>query len=113
MILAAMLSLILAADFIVGSAANTRIVAPLIVACLVIVAVIPAAAARGKLHMSAYIGIAILAFGASLLFGEVSGMRRMAGSFAGVVLSIACFLSIAALVGSILALLFYREPPEA
>jgi hypothetical protein len=112
MIITSMSNLFLAAEFIAGSGANPRIVASLLAVCLAIVAVIPAAAARSKLHMPAYIGIAILAFAASLLFGEISGARRIAGSIAGVVLSIACFLSIAVFVGSILALFFYRDPPE-
>jgi hypothetical protein len=112
MIVGAMLSLSLAAELLVGSGAKWRIVAPLILACLTIVIAIPVAAARSKLHMPAYIGIAILAFAASLVFGEMSGVQRIAGSIVGVVLSMACFLSIAAVVGSILALLFYREPPE-
>jgi hypothetical protein len=113
MIVTSMSNLYFTAEFIVGSGANPRVVAPLLAVCLAIVVVIPAAAARSRLHMPAYIGIAILAFAASLIFGEMSGARRIAGSAAGVVLSIACFLSIAVFVGSILALFFYRDPPEA
>jgi hypothetical protein len=108
-----MWNLFLSAELLAPSGANLRIVAPLAAACLSIVVVIPAAAARSRLHMPAYIGIAILAFAASLIFGEISGARRIAGSIAGVALSIACFLSIAVFVGCILALFFYRDPPQA
>ena len=108
-----MMGMLLAAELIAGSVAKSRIVAPLIAVCLLIVIAIPVAAARSKLHMPAYIGIAIFAFAASLVFGEMSGAQGIAGSIAGVVLSIACFLSIAVVVGCILALLFYRDPPEA
>jgi hypothetical protein len=117
MIVAAMLSLSLAAELIVGSALKLRIVAPLGAVCPSIVVVIPAAAARSKLHMPAYTGIAILAFAASLVLGEMSGAQRIAGSIAGVILSSACFLSISvfigSILGSILALFFYRDLPEA
>jgi len=112
MIPASMLSVPLASEIIVETGAKSRVIAPLFAACLAIAIAIPVAAARSKLHMPGYIGIAILAFVASLLFGEISGMRRIAGSYAGVVLSVACFLSIAVCVGSIVALLFYRDPPE-
>jgi hypothetical protein len=113
MIISSMAHFLLAAEFLAGSGANPRIVAPLLGVCLAIVVAIPVAAARGKLHMPAYIGIAILAFAASLVFGETSGARRIAGSIAGVILSVACFLSIAVFLGCILALFFYRDPPGA
>jgi hypothetical protein len=113
MIPAAMLSVPLGSGIIVEAGAKSRVIAPLIAACLAIAIAIPVAAVRSKLHMPGYIGIAILAFVASLLFGEISGMRRIAGSIAGIVLSIACFLSIAVCVGAVLALVFYHDPPEA
>ena len=113
MMVTVMLSVSLAAVFVGKSVAQWGIVLPLLMICLAIVIAIPAAAARSKFHMPAYIGIAILAFAASVIFGEISGMHRIAGSVAGIALSIACFLSVAVLLGSILALFFYRDPPEA
>jgi hypothetical protein len=90
--------------------ARLPIVIPLAAACLVIVALIPMAAARRKLHIPGYIGIALLAFALSLVFGKVAGFTRIAASAAGPILSILCFLLIAVAIGSILALLFYRDP---
>jgi len=108
-----MLSVLLAAVFVGKSIAEWGIVMPLAMASLAIIVAVPAAAARSKFHLPAYIGIAILSFAASVLLGEISGTRRISGSIVGVVLSIACFLSIAVMLGSILALFFYRDPPEA
>ena|ERR1700691_2638221 len=113
MIAANLLHVPLASEIVWQAGQKSRLIAPLLGGCLAIAIAIPAAAARSKLHMPAYIGIAILAFVASLVFGEISGTRQITGSMAGVVLSIACFLSIAVSVGSILALAFYRNPPEA
>jgi len=86
------------------------IVIPLVVACLVIVGIIPMAAVRGKLHVPGYAGMAMLAFAVSLLFGKLAGFRRAAASPAGPIFSIIFFLLIAVAVGSILALFFYRDP---
>lgn len=98
---------------VAGGGANWRLLTPVFLVCLTIVVSIPAAAARSKLHMPAYIGIALLAFVMSFVFGEISGAHGIKGSIAGIVLSMACFLSIAAAVGSILALVFYHDPPAA
>ena len=81
--------------------------------CCAIVIAIPLGAHRGKLHVPGYAGIAILAFGASFLFGLASGYRPVAGSPVGVALSLLCFWSAAAGVGSILALFFCRSQAEA
>jgi hypothetical protein len=101
-----------AAAALVAVVANWAVLAPTLAACLAIIIAIPRAAARSKLHLPGYIGLAILAFLASVTFGKLSGAHRIAGSFVGVVLSLACFLSISAGVGSVLALAFYRDPPE-
>ena len=90
--------------------ARLPIVIPLVAACLVIAALIPMAAARRKLHIPGYIGIALLAFALSLVFGKLAGLTRVAASAAGPILSILFFLLIAVAIGSILALLFYRDP---
>jgi hypothetical protein len=88
------------------------IIAALIIACLSVVVTISVFASRGKLHMPAYVGIAFLAFGLSMLFGRLAGIKAIRGSVVAIVLSIAFYLCIATMVGSIVALLFYRERPE-
>ncbi len=108
-----MLNVPLAATAILVSGGRAHLVAPLVAVCLSLLVAVPLAAARSKLHMPGYIGIAIVTFLASLCFGAASGARSIAGSLPGVVLSMACFISIAVCMGSILALVFYREPPEA
>jgi len=112
MIPVTMLGLPRTAAFVVQGGVNLHIIAPLIVACAAIAIAIPFAAARSKLHMPGYIGISILAFVISLIFGELSGMRRVAGTLAGITLSVACFLSVATCIGAIFALVVYRNPPE-
>lgn len=83
----------------------------LIAACLVVVISIGVCAAKGKLHMPAYIGIAFLAFASALAFGELAGIETIRGSILAIALSCACYLCISTTVGSIVALLFYRRPP--
>jgi len=80
--------------------------------CITILVAIPLAAFRGKLHVPGYIGTALLAFGGSFLFGLASGYRWFAGSPVGVVLSLLCFWSAAAGVGSLLAIFFCRDQAE-
>ncbi len=77
--------------------------------CLAILVAIPLGARRGRLHLPGYVGIAILAFAASLLCGFASGYRSLVGTPVGIALSLLCFWSAAATVGSILALCFYRQ----
>jgi hypothetical protein len=88
------------------------IVIPLILICIVIVVAIALAASRGKLHMAGYIGIALAAFVAAMILGKVSGLRAVSGTVVGLVLSVLFFLAIAAVLGSIAALLFYKPRPE-
>src|SRR6202040_2068157 len=82
--------------------ANLPIVIPLLVVCMMIAGLIPMAAARGKLHIPGYVGMAMLAFTVGLLFGKLAGFRRFVGSVVGPILSIIFFLLIAVAVGSIL-----------
>jgi hypothetical protein len=110
MILANMLTISLMAIGFAIFEAKLQIVIPLVAACLVIAGLIPVAAARGKLHVPGYVGIALLAFAVSLIFGKLEGVRRIAASPAGPILSVIFFLLIAVTVGSILALIFYRDP---
>ena len=88
------------------------VVAPLAVACLALVIVTPALAARGKLHIPAYVGLAFLTFLLAMLIGHLSGARSISTTLVGLVFAILFFLLIAATAGCILALFFYRPPPE-
>jgi hypothetical protein len=78
--------------------------------CLVVVFSIPIAAARRKLHIPGYVGIAFASLIMGLLVGWISGFRGIAGTRTGFFLSILFFLLIASTVGSIIALFFYRHP---
>jgi hypothetical protein len=93
--------------------AKMLLVGPLSAVCLAVVISISVFAAKGRLHIPAYVGIAFLAFGSSLLFGNLAGIKPIRGSVVAIVLSIAFYLCIATTVGSIVALLFYRERPES
>jgi hypothetical protein len=92
--------------------ANLPVLVPLALGSLSILIAIPWAAARGRLHIPGYVGLAFLTFAIALLVGRVAGVRGITGTTAGVVLSVAFFLLIAAAVGCVLALFFYRHPPE-
>jgi hypothetical protein len=94
-------------------AANFRLVVPLSVACFAIIIVLPFAAARSRLHIPGYVGLAFLGFILGLVCGRISGVRGVSGTPTGVLLSLIFFLFIAVAIGSVLALFFYRDPPEA
>ena len=85
----------------------------LILASLLIAVGISICARRGKLHIPGYIGLAFLAFAVALILGHFSGVRGVSGTHFGVLLSILFFLLMAVAVSSIVALLFYRHPPQA
>src|ERR1700730_5800960 len=92
-----------------GVGAHSAIVISLILVCLAILIAIPFAASQGWLHIPGYAGTAILSFGMALVFGWLGPPgrgTRAVGTFVGVVF----FLLMAAAVGSVLALLFYRSP---
>jgi hypothetical protein len=91
---------------------NLRLVVPLLVACFAIMIVVPLAAARSRLHIPGYVGLAFLASILGLICGRISGIRGVAGTSWGVMLSLVFFLLIAFAVGSVLALFFYRDPPD-
>jgi lysylphosphatidylglycerol synthetase-like protein (DUF2156 family) len=69
-------------------------------------------ARRGKLHIPGYIGLAFLAFAVALILGRISGVRGVTGTHLGFFLSVLFFLLMAVAVSSILALFFYRHPPQ-
>jgi lysylphosphatidylglycerol synthetase-like protein (DUF2156 family) len=81
-----------------------------ILLCLPFIFGIPIAAARRKLHIPGYVGIALASLIMGLLVGRVSGLRGVSGTRTGFSLSILFFLLIASTVGSIIALFFYRHP---
>jgi hypothetical protein len=85
------------------------VVIPMALLCTTVMILIPMAAARGKLHIPGYAGIAILAFASSVLSGRLAGARGVAGRGIAIFLSVAFFLLLAAAVGSILALFVYRH----
>jgi hypothetical protein len=96
---------------ILASGTNLQLIVPLLVACLSIVIVVPWAAARSRLHIPGYVGLAFLASILGLVCGGISGIRGVAGTGWGVMLSLLFFLLISFAAGSVLALFFYRDPP--
>ena len=86
-------------------------VLPLSIVCIAVVIAIPAAAARARLHIPGYVGLAFLAFALALLLGWLSGTHSIAGTTTGLLLSIVFFLLIAAAVGCVVALVLL--PPSA
>jgi|ERR1035438_2148582 hypothetical protein len=100
-------------EYLVATAANLRLIVPLTIACFAVVIAVPTAAARSRLHIPGYAGIAFLALIAALLCGKISGIHGVTGTPTGVALSLIFFLLIAVTVGSVLALFFYRDQPES
>ena len=92
---------------------NLPVVVPLALSSFAILIAVPWAAARGKLHIPGYVGLAFLTFAIALLLGRIAGARAITGTIVGVLLSVAFFLLIAAAVGCVVALFFYRQPPDA
>jgi hypothetical protein len=78
--------------------------------CVAILIAIPSAASQGRLHIPGYAGIAILSFGMAMVFGWLARPGRVTGVISGTLLAVVFFLLMAAGVGSVLALLFYRSP---
>jgi len=92
---------------------SSFVILPLSIVCIAVVIAIPAAAARARLHVPGYVGLAFLSFALALVLGWLSGTRVISGTTTGFLLSIVFFILIAAAVGSVVALFFYRHPPEA
>jgi hypothetical protein len=90
----------------------TSMISLLILTSAVIAVGICICAWRGKLHIPGYIGLAFLAFGVALIVGRISGARGVTGTHFGLLLSVLFFLLMAVAVSSILALFFYRHPPQ-
>jgi hypothetical protein len=88
-----------------------RFLWPLVLAgCVAIVTAIPVAAAKRKLHIPGYVGLAFLSFIVALLAGKFSGRAGITGTPSGVFLSILFFFLMATAVGSVVALFFYKHP---
>ncbi len=85
---------------------------PLALVCFTILGTIPLAAYRGKLHMAGYIGLALAAFVAAMIFGELSGLRRITGTMFALFLSALFFSAIATVLGSLAALALYKPPRD-
>jgi len=100
-------------EYLLASGTNLRLIVPLSMACFAILIVVPLAAARSRLHIPGYVGLAFLASTVGLLCGRISGIHGVAGTPWGVLLSLLFFLLIALTCGSVLALFFYRAPRES
>lgn len=98
------ISLIAAAESV-----RLAILIPLAISCFVIALLGPIAAFRGVLHIPAYCGFALFFLVFGLVVGKLAGLQ-IRGSLSGVCLSIAFFLTMAACLGSVLAIFFYRQP---
>lgn len=87
------------------------LIAPLAAVCFFVLVAIPVAAAKGKLHMPGYSGLSMLLLLVALLFGYIAGRPSITGHPVGIILSFLFFVAIAAAIGCIVALAFYRRKP--
>ena len=90
---------------------NFEIVIPLALSCLAIMVILPISAARSRLHIPGWVGFALFSFVLSYTCARISGVHGFVGRPTGVFFSIACFLFLAAALGSVIALFFYKDPP--
>lgn len=107
-----MISLFALLNFPALLAVNLGVIVPLALSCLVLVAVIPSAAWRGKLNVPAY---ALILFAASFVaygIGKAAGAESIHGTALGVVISFIFFLLVATALGSFLGIFFYRQPTD-
>lgn len=109
-----MLTILFACPAIVPAflAVNFGVVVPLSLSCIVLVAVIPSAAWRGRLNVPVYalmlFGSAFVAYGVS----KLAGAQSIQGTTLGVVISFIFFLLVATGVGSFFGIFFYRQPVD-
>ena len=96
---------------LIAAAAPVRlaVLVPLALSCFVIALLGPIAAFRGVLHIPAYCGLALFFLVFGLVVGKLAGLQ-IRGSLSGLCLSIVFFLTMAACLGSVLAIFFYRQP---
>ena len=93
-------------------AINLGVIVPLALSCLVVVAVIPSAAWRGKLNVPVYTLMLFVAAFVAFGIGKVAGAQSVHGTTLGVVISFIFFLLVATSVGSFLGIFFYRQPTD-
>ena len=93
-------------------AVNLGVIVPLALSCLVLVAVIPSAAWRGKLSVPAYaLGLfcaSFVAFGV----GKLAGAQSVRGTPLGVIVSFIFFLLVATAAGCFFGIFFYRHQSD-
>ena len=90
---------------------NYEIIVPLVLASLSIMIILPIAAARSRLHIPGWVGFAFFCFILSYTCARISGVTGFVGHPTGIFFSILCFLFLAAALGSVLALFFYKDSP--
>ncbi len=90
---------------------NLELVIPLALSCLAIMIILPISAARSRLHIPGWVGFALFSFVLSYTCARISGVHSIVGKPTGIFFSIACFLFLAAALGSVIALFFYKDPP--
>ena len=90
---------------------NLELVIPLALSCLAIMIILPISAARSRLHIPGWVGFALFSFVLSYTCARISGIHSIVGKPTGVFFSMTCFLFLAAALGSVIALFFYKDPP--
>jgi hypothetical protein len=90
---------------------NLELVIPLALSSLAIMITLPISAARSRLHIPGWVGLALFSFVLSYTCARISGVHGIVGHRTGVLLAIMCFLFLAAALGSVIALFFYKDPP--
>jgi hypothetical protein len=90
---------------------NLELVIPLALSCLAIMIILPISAARSRLHIPGWVGFALFSFVLSYTCARISGVHSIVGKPTGVFFSMMCFLFLAAALGSVIALFFYKDPP--
>jgi len=95
------------------AASGSPLLIAMAVVCVLVVLAVLFAASRGKLHIPGYVGLALVSFAVAFICGRISGAASVRGTRTGEILSVVFFLLVAVAVGSVLAIFFYREPPEA
>ena len=93
-------------------AVNFGVVVPLALSCLVLVAVIPSAASRGRLNVPVYALILFASAIVAFIVSKLAGAESIHGTAVGIVLSFIFFLLVAAAVGSFFGIFFYRQPTD-
>ena len=93
-------------------AVNLGVVVPLALSCLVLVAVIPAAAWRGRLNVPVYALLLFASAFVAFIVSKLAGTESIHGTIIGIVLSFIFFLLVAAAAGSFFGIFFYRQPTD-